>query len=684
MNCQAMQDWMARDFQGFLRDPAAQAHLDDCPDCRAVLADERLVRSVLAADVPPVAGEDLMARLRAIPHQHPRAAAAPLEPPITLDTTAAWPRRLARRVLAGLSTLWPRGSAREGRPDAAGPASAGDRRITGAARRPAPSRLAPLALAGAAAAVALAVAFLVWPRGGAPRLGQATETPTPSPVPAADDGTPAAGGTSTAPAPVGAEGSATVDGSATADAGPGADTPPPGDPSAPFANAHWDASAPAAVAAGQGAFVQDFCVLPDAELVLFILGRGKAGSREEQLAARHDLRVLQLPVDALRPNAAPVEPRVFADLGDLPGSDEAALDAIDCATTGGHVLVTRRNAWRYDHDTKWTGDLWLLDGQGTLLNTQSLLYDLDETPVAAALSPDGRAALVLGEWESDVFVLRLDTLPSPPAAASPESVGTFIDLNSPSGGAGGMMTWSPGGRYFVLVGQLAEGTDIDVFRWDGRKAERVLHAEDRVVGPATLPTTDPESLAGPVPAQRLPRLGRLDPASIKVTDEGALVWLQWRTPTDVGLPEADRANHPAELSIWSPDPSGGYPDVEGLGGFAFKVVLPEGSGGDLTLRQLLWPVAPEDFSALLVDDEGRAWHATEDKLENDSPVATVGGRAVVLPYAVARRPYLTGGHLLVFRKPDPTRGESEGPASEFQVEDWLGAVEVGVMMSAVP
>ena len=41
---------------------------------------------------------------------------------------------------------------------------------------------------GMLAAVALAVAFLVWPRGGAPRLGQATETPTPSPVPAAAQG----------------------------------------------------------------------------------------------------------------------------------------------------------------------------------------------------------------------------------------------------------------------------------------------------------------------------------------------------------------------------------------------------------------------------------------------------------------------------------------------------------------
>jgi hypothetical protein len=458
---------------------------------------------------------------------------------------------------------------------------------------------------------------------------------------------------------------------------PSAD-PPPGDPSAAIAKAHWQVSAPAAVAAGQGAFVQDFCVLPDAGLVLFILGRGKAGSREEQLAARHDLRVLQLPVDALRSGDALTEPRVFADLGDLTGSDEAALEAIDCATTGGRVLVTRRNAWRFDHDTAWTGDLWLLDGQGTRLNEQSLLYDLDEAPAAAALSPDGRAALVLGQWQGDVHVLRLDTLPSPPADASPQAVGTGIGLSLPSGGPGGVMTWSPGGRYFVLVGQLAEGTDVDVFRWDGQQAERVLHAEDRGGGPAASPTTDPQSLAGSVRAQRLPRLGRLDPASFKVTDEGALVWLQWRTPAEVGLPEADRAKHPVELSIWSPDPSGAYPDVEGSGGFAFKQVLPEGSGGDRTLRQLIWPAAPEDFSALLVDDEGRAWHTTDGKQESDPPVATVGGRAVVLPNAAAPRPYHRGGHLLLYRKPDPIDSDVADSGAAFRIDEWLGAVEVGV------
>ena len=96
MNCQAIQDWMARDFQAFLSDPAAQAHVATCPGCRAVLADEHLVRSALAAYAFPQVDEALLARLRAIPDRYPKteARAATAEP---LDLPPeSWPRRSAR------------------------------------------------------------------------------------------------------------------------------------------------------------------------------------------------------------------------------------------------------------------------------------------------------------------------------------------------------------------------------------------------------------------------------------------------------------------------------------------------------------------------------------------------------------------------------------------------------------
>ncbi|MFI0609030.1 MAG: hypothetical protein ACH37Z_14230 [Anaerolineae bacterium] len=663
MTCEQWQYRMADNFQAFLRDPVAQEHVAACPRCSAVQAQEQLVRSALTAMFAPEPDEALMARLRAIPDLYPDAQAQPAtaEP---LDLSAeSWPRRSARRLGRWLAAIRPASPA--------GRVAAGTRGGPGAADRPAPSRprpsrLAPLLLAGAATAVALAAAFLVWPRGGAPLLGHATVTPTPSPVaPPAPEGTPPAD----AALPPGAM--------PTAD--PWTDAyPDPADPPGPFPNAVWENAAPAGIAAGSGDSVADFCVLPDDGLVLFILRRGKEGSADAQLAARDDQRVLLLPAHALRPRAAPVEPRVFADLGDLPGSAEAQLTALDCATQAGRVLVTRQNAWRSARDTDWQGDLWLLDGSGTRLNTVSLLAGLGETPATAALAPDGQAALVLGEREGGVHVLRLDGLSrasaaDPPASSAVEAVATGIGLSLPSGSAGGIMAWSPAGRFFLLGGIQASGTDIDIFRWDGQRAERVLSAPAYLPDPAGSGASNPAPTADPLVAALPQRRGRLDPATLQLTDDGSLTWLQWLDDEAAGARAADA-------------PAGGDPALSDLRAERFRWrsgrLDPRQDDGAEVEQSLTWPPAPSgrrraaaqllpaSTGLLLRDEDGMIW-----QLGSDGPRAIVqaawrSGRMAVAPGAAA-----PGAELLVYRT-DPVAVDTVG-APAFHITDWLGGVALG-------
>lgn len=493
MTCQKMQDWMSDDPKAFMADPEAQAHLEGCPECRAALDRELRVRAALAALAEqrrPEVSEELLARLRAIPYLYPReggaAPSAIAEPAPAAAEEMAWPRRLARRLVAAWADLGmrrqsviPKSSQQASRP-----------------RRPSAFELL---LAGSAAVV---VALLLWPRGQTPPLGHPTATPTPAPAGprATSVGSALAGSTSSTPASIA---------SAPAANAPGSDAPTPEAPSSDTPGGVLDASASALATLGPGApsdattaagdRIQDFCVQPDQDRVLFVLAHGKAGSAEAQAAARSDLRVLQLPLAALLAGTAVAEtpsftPTLFADLADLGGPPHTALTDIDCAADG-RVLVSRRNQ---ESETGSRGDLWLLDGEGRRLNARSLLWDLDEAPADAELSPDGRAALVLGAWEGKVHVLRLDDL----AAEEVVAVSTGVGLTAPSGAPGGGLIWSPGGRAFLLQTYAAEGDSIDVFRWSGSQAERVRR------GLAS-------AAAGTPPA---------DPATLQVSDAGEPSW----------------------------------------------------------------------------------------------------------------------------------------------------------------
>jgi hypothetical protein len=653
MTCEQWQYKMAEDFPAFLRDPVAQEHVAGCPRCRDVQAQEQLVRSALIAMYAPEPDEALMARLRAIPDLYP-------DPPPLSDLAASpvppgfWQRRMAGR-LEGWSAAVRRATGQ-------GRAVAGGRARPGAAK---PSPLAPLLLAGAATAVALAAAFLVWPRGGAPLLGHATVTPTPTPAaPPAPGGTPAA----EAVLPPGA--------TPTADLFTDA-YPDPADPPGPFPNAVWEDAAPAAIPADSGDSVADFCVLPADGLVLFILRRGKEGSAEAQLAARDDQRVLLLPAHALRPGAAPVEPRVFADLGDLPGSAEAQLTALDCATQGGRVLVTRQNAWRSARDTAWQGDLWLLDGAGARLNADSLLAGLGEAPAAAVLAPDGQAALVLGERLGGVHVLRLEGLSrasaADPAAHAVEAVATGIGLSLPSGSAGGIMAWNPDGRSFLLGGIQTSGTDIDVFRWDGRRAERVLSAPAYLPDPADSGATNPVPTADPLVVALPERRGILDPATLQLTADGSLTWLQWLDD------DAGAAGPGAADTAAGGDAAAGVRRVERIR-WRSALLDPRQDDSAVVEQTTAWPASPSGpvraaaqmltvaGGLLLRDEGGMVWQLGRDGARAVVQGARGGGRMAVAPAAAA-----AGTDLLVYRKTDPEAGAAGAPPA-FHIAGWLGGV----------
>lgn len=485
MKCRAVQTSMAQDFQAFFEDPVAQAHVAACPRCQAVLDDELLVRNALAAIPFPEVDEALLARLRAIPFE----AEARKAPPADRRADPARPhRRWLWRMFDALAirrrSTWPEVAA-------AAPS-----------RRP---QALDLLLVGAVAAV---VALLLWPRGQTPPMGHATATPTAASVarPQSTATPPPIPSTAAQPSAPGAD--------ATDAAGPeaaGADSFVP-DPYGP--------GVPSDAITAAGDYVQDFCVQPDQDRVLYILGRGKAESPEGQAADTPDLRILQLPLAVLRadasstdasPAAASAEgsaessataPTVFADLGDLDGPPHTALTDIDCAA-GGRVLVARQNQ---DGESDLRGDLWLLDGDGRRLNDRSLLWDLDEAPADVELSPDGQAALVLGSWQAMVHVLRLDSLPAGP----PVAVETGIGLTTPSGAPGGRLVWSPKGRAFLLLSYAAEGDGIDVFHWDGRRVELLRHGPAVAAGTAAgSPTADAQTT---------------DPEALRVTDTGEPIW----------------------------------------------------------------------------------------------------------------------------------------------------------------
>lgn len=483
MTCQLMQDRMSDDPQAFMADPEAQAHLEGCPQCRAILDRELRVRAALAAFAEqrrPEVSEELLARLRAIPRLYPRegsaAAGAIVDPEPSVARDMARPGGLARRVVTAWSAAL--GAARERTRLQTAPRSSRPRR-PGAFE---------LLLAGSAAAV---VALLLWPRGQTPPLGHSTATPTAAPTapPATAVSAPLAGPTSRPPA---------TEASAPAANEPGEDAHA-GTPAITEILSTLGPGAPSDATTPAGDRVQDFCVQADQGRVLFVLAHGKAESAEAQAAVRSDLRILQLPLAALLADTATAEgstitPTLFADLADLGGPPHTALTDIDCAADG-RVLVSRQNQ---ESEAGSRGDLWLLDGEGRRLNAQSLLWDLDEAPADAELSPDGQAALVLGAWEGRVHVLRLDDL----AAGSSVTVATGVGLASPGGAPGGRLVWSPGGSAFLLQTYAAEGDSIDVFRWNGSQAERLRQ------GPASV-------AAGTPPAEA---------ATLQVTDEGAPFW----------------------------------------------------------------------------------------------------------------------------------------------------------------
>lgn len=530
MNCRDVQTAMALDFQAFLADQEAQAHVADCSTCQAVLNEELLVRKALARLRGPEVSEAMLARLLAIPEQYPdigpgfdpeleRALGLGLEPAAAsrpASTADGFWRRIARRLTSMGSdpVADPFGAApqRTGRGSSVGPAGPAAPYPPGSSipstRRP---RLAELLLAAAAvAAVAAAIAI---PRIQAPSLGQATATPSPSPaLPLAAGGTPMVG--DHAPAAVDGTRSTT---DRTPQAADGAAPTTSGTPATAALLSAFGPGAPSDAITAAGDRVQDFCVQPAQDRVLFVLAHGKAGSAEAQAAAASDLRILQLPVAALLAGTAVAEmpaitPTLFADLADLGGPPHTSLTDIDCAADG-RVLVSRRNQ---ESETGSRGDLWLLDGEGRRLNARSLLWDLDEAPADAELSPDGRAALVLGAWEGKVHVLRLDDL----AAEEVVSVSTGVGLTAPSGAPGGRLVWSPGSRAFLLQSYAAEGDSIDVFRWDGSRAERLRHglasaaAGTPPAAPATLEVSDTGEpywdsaprAQGPATADRLLRL----------------------------------------------------------------------------------------------------------------------------------------------------------------------------------
>lgn len=499
MTCTQMRDRMSDDPQAFMADPEAQAHLAGCPQCRSILETELAVRGALSALAErrrPEISPSLLARLHAIPFEAEAREARPAgQQPDRASPRRRWPRRMLDALATRL---------RPTRPD-----------VTAAAPSRRPGAL-ELLLAGAATAV---VALLLWPRGQTPPLGHPTATPTAAPVapPPSTVGVPLAGVTTKSPAA-----------NATA---PAADptAPPAGTPGALGAGTlALDAlgrGAPSDAITASGDYVQDFCMQPDRDRVLFVLGRGKAESPEGQAADKPDLRILQLPLAALRADASPTDasptdappadasaepsaewsphaPTVFADLGDLDGPPHTALTDIDCAA-GGRVLVARQNQ---DGESDARGDLWLLDGDGRRLNDRSLLWDLDEAPADVELSPDGQAALVLGSWQAMVHVLRLDSLPAGPTVA----VETGIGLTTPSGAPGGRLVWSPKGRAFLLLTYAAEGDSIDVFNWDGRRAELLRHGPAAAAGTA----------AGSPPADAQ----ATDPEALRVTDAGEPIW----------------------------------------------------------------------------------------------------------------------------------------------------------------
>ncbi|MBK8541003.1 MAG: hypothetical protein IPL60_13535 [Ardenticatenia bacterium] len=231
------------------------------------------------------------------------------------------------------------------------------------------------------------------------------------------------------------------------------------------------------------------------------------------------------------------------------------------------------------------------------------------------------------------------------------------------------MRWSPDGRTFLLGSIQAEGTDVDVFRWDGQRATRLLHTRAGRLEPAA--STPPRPARRPTSLLPWPGLqGRLDPASLQVTDAGALLWLQWTDDSAAtaapGTAEA-RVEDAAQIMAWSPDPSSGkFGDTAAatLAQFTLSRV-DEGRGGERQLSRLL---RRADNAWLLAEDDGLVWRMrSESSFQDLAPLLLAGGRLALLPA-------VDGAANLAFQKPDPMVAADRDIAIPFRAADWLGVL----------
>ncbi|MFI0608897.1 MAG: hypothetical protein ACH37Z_13560 [Anaerolineae bacterium] len=685
MNCRTLQRRMADGPWTIEDDPEAQAHLDDCPDCRRVLDQELRVRAALQRLVTPEVDEALMQRLRSIPY-------------LTEAEMQAWSAELASRRpalsrrrrlrLAGEDAWdWLRGLGSRGGGWDRDPADEGFAAIAVAHRVGAKQRGRPdgrirasgaeLLLLGAVAAVAV---FLLWPHGRALLLGQGTATPIATPV---------------GPTPQDA-------GSATPSAGPiqfGAptlapeydpfplpervamleialrDMPPPQlseQDSAAYAAADARAAAvdpvwrdaPPVVIDGPGLELRDYCVQPERGVALLIL-QDPTGIPQSS-AGRLDQRVLQIRLADLALGVA-VQPRLFADLSDLPGASVAQLEAIDCARTGGRVLIRRSNEGAPSTEPlDWTADLWLLDAQGRRLHEGPLGMTADQVLQDAELAPDGRAALVMDDMGA-VAVLRLGDLPG----GAPELVDSGSGTSSPSGAGGGVLRWSDDGRAFLMAGYEVEGPTIEVYRWDGQAAGfgyrgRGFHAFAAAT-PVPPQTPAPHHAGEPLPQLR----GRMDAAGLGFTADGKLTWLQWRGGDDDALPPLANGEERLEVVVW--DWAAADQGRGGFAGFSWQSSLPNTFRRAQSVEQALGrgrfgrDPSRGEREWLLLDRQGYLYLVTEGSARL---LARAEGAKDAMD--LAPMPAVEGAELLVFKK-EAAAGEDVA-AKTYEVADWLGTV----------
>lgn len=730
MNCRTLQGRMADGPWTIEDDPEAQAHLDDCPDCRRVLDQELRVRAALQRLVAPEVDEALMQRLRSIPF-------------LTDAEMEAWSAELASRRpalsrrqrlrLAGEDAWdwlrgrgqrgggWDRGQADEGFAAlaAAHPVAAKQRGRPGGRIR---ASTAELLLLGAVAAVAV---FLLWPFGRQLLQGQGTATP---PAPS-ESATPAPDATMATPE-AGLEG--------TAMAWPEAsdpfpfpervaelesalrDKPPPqlseqdaaayaaADARAAAADPVWRDASPVELA-GRGMEPWDFCVQPQRGVLLFVMGDARApGAKQPEAGLKQ--RVLQVRLADLALGVS-VEARMYADLSGLPGTaEDTRLEDIDCAQEGGRVLVSRSGLAAMSYGER---DLWLLDGQGRRLNDapMGLGPDLgpDEAILDAELAPDGQAALIL-EAMGGVDVLRLDAVAADGAGlgdlpgGTPRRLGTGGSISTPAGGGGGELRWNADSRSFLLVGYEVEGPVLALYRWDGQAARLVYQGRGFHAYSAETPvppnTPVPHWAGEPLPGLR----GRLDGASLHFSAGGKLTWLQWLDAAgDGGNAPASLADGEQRLEVvvwdWAADlaeggGAGGDSGRSGGAGFSgstWQALLLNTHQRDINIEQAIgrgnhgrdaqqsereWYLLDGNgYLHLVADGRARllAKAAAQVRALDTAPMPAMGaGAAAALAGPDAE--------LLVFKKLVPVEYDDNGgyamSGADEGLADWLGVLVV--------